>query len=59
MSDYVRGLDNLAQWSKDWLDELVECPWCGNQVKNGDRVWLDGDCLCPECYQHKRHKYYD
>ena len=49
MSDYVRGLDNLDQWTKDWLDELVECPWCGNPVKNGDRIWLDGDCLCPEC----------
>lgn len=20
-------------------------------------IWLDGECLCPECYKLKRHKY--
>ena len=34
MSDYVKN-------TNDWLDKIVECPWC------------------PDCYQHKRHKYYD
>ena len=52
MSDYVKN-------TNDWLDKIVECPWCGNPVRDGDRIWLDGDCLCPDCYQHKRHKYYD
>lgn len=52
MSDYVKNTD-------DWLNRIVECPWCGNPVRDGDRIWLDGDCLCPDCYQHKRHKYYD
>ena len=52
MSDYVKNAD-------DWLNKIVECPWCGNPVRDGDRIWLDGGCLCPDCYQHKRHKYYD
>lgn len=40
----------------DWLDRIVKCPNCKNDVRDGDRIWLDGDCLCPECYQHKRRK---
>lgn len=42
----------------NWLDEMVKCPWCKQPVRDGDRIWLDGDCLCPECYLHKRRKYY-
>lgn len=41
---------------KDFLDELVECPTCHKKVKDGDRIWLDGECLCPDCYKHKRNK---
>ena len=41
-----------------YLDRLVECPKCKQLVRDGDRIWLDGECLCPECYQHKRLKYY-
>ena len=40
----------------DYLDELVKCPSCKKEVKDGDRIWLDGECLCPACYQHKRNK---
>lgn len=40
----------------DWLDRIVKCPNCKNDVRDGDRIWLDGDCLCPECYQYKRRK---
>lgn len=43
---------------EDWLDEIVKCPWCKKDVRDGDRIWLDGDCLCPQCYEHKRNKYY-
>lgn len=42
-----------------WLDEIVKCPKCGVDVRDGDRIWLDGECLCPECYQHKRRTYDD
>lgn len=41
---------------KDFLDELVECPTCHKKVKDGDRIWLDGECLCPDCYKHKKNK---
>lgn len=41
----------------NWLDMLVKCPNCKNEVREGDRIWLDGECLCPDCYQHKRNKY--
>lgn len=40
----------------DYLDEIVKCPSCKKEVKDGDRIWLDGECLCPACYQHKRNK---
>lgn len=43
--------------SDNWLDRLVKCPNCKNEVRDGDRIWLDGECLCPDCYQHKRNKY--
>lgn len=41
----------------DWLNKIVKCPNCNNDVRNGDRIWLDGECLCSDCYQHKRNKY--
>lgn len=44
---------------EDWLNKIVKCPWCKQDVRDGDRIWLDGECLCPECYQHKRQKYDD
>lgn len=39
------------------LDEIKLCPWCHKDVKYGEMIWLDGDCLCPDCYKHKRQKY--
>lgn len=41
----------------DYLDEIVKCPKCKQDVRDGDRIWLDGECLCPSCYQHKRRVY--
>lgn len=41
---------------ESWLDKIVKCPWCNQDVKDGDRIWLDGECLCPQCYNHKRLK---
>lgn len=43
----------------NYLNKIVQCPWCKQDVRNGDRIWLDGECLCPQCYKHKRLKYYD
>lgn len=43
----------------DWLDRIVKCPRCHEDVRDGDRIWLDGECLCPNCYNHKRAKYDD
>ena len=44
---------------EEWLNKEVPCPWCKELVREGDRIWLDGEALCPECYKHKRRKYYD
>lgn len=41
-----------------YLDRIVKCPWCKKDVRDGDRIWLDGECLCPECYKWKRIKYF-
>lgn len=43
--------------NEDWLNRIVKCPKCGKDVVDGERIWLDGECLCPACYQHKRMKY--
>lgn len=43
----------------NWLDRIVKCPMCKNDVRDGDRIWIDGNCLCPECYKHFRRKYID
>lgn len=40
--------------NKDYLETMVRCPECKRQVVNGDRIWLNGECLCPKCYQRKR-----
>lgn len=38
----------------NWLDNIVKCPKCKQDVRDGDRIWLNGECLCPKCYNHKR-----
>ena len=38
----------------NWLDRIVKCPKCNNDVRDGDRIWLNGECLCPQCYTQKR-----
>lgn len=40
----------------DYLYEIVNCPRCGKPVMNGDRIWINGECLCPQCYMDKRVK---
>lgn len=42
-----------------YLDKIVQCPKCHKDVRDGDRIWLDGECLCPDCYKHKRQSYDD
>lgn len=42
--------------STNWLEDIVNCPKCGKPVMEGDRIWLDGECLCPQCYMNKRNK---
>ena len=42
-----------------YLDKIVQCPKCHKDVRDGDRIWLDGECLCPDCYKHKRQAYDD
>lgn len=40
----------------DYLNALVKCPKCNQLVKDGDRIWLNGECLCPKCYSKKREE---
>ena len=49
----------MSKVDENWLDRIVKCHWCKQEVRDGDRIWLDGECLCPQCYEHKRRKYYD
>ena len=38
----------------DEFDEIKTCPRCGDAVKFGEMVWLNGECTCPICYLEKR-----
>ena len=40
----------------DYLNALVKCPKCNQLVRDGDRIWLNGECLCPKCYSKKREE---
>lgn len=39
-----------------YLDRVVSCPKCNKDVRYGDMIWLNGECLCPDCYQYKRQE---
>lgn len=39
------------------LDEIVKCKKCKQDVRYGDMIWLDSECLCPNCYKYKRTIY--
>lgn len=40
----------------NYLDRIVKCPECGQDVRDGDRIWLNGKCTCPDCYTYERQK---
>lgn len=40
----------------DWLDEVVTCKYCGNKTTEGEKIWLNGKCMCPACYMKERAK---
>lgn len=42
---------------EDFLNRIVQCPKCHQDVRDGARIWLDGECLCPDCYKIKRDTY--
>lgn len=38
----------------DEMNEDVKCKYCGHTVKFGDMIWLNGKCMCPDCYQEEK-----
>ena len=36
------------------MEQEVTCKYCGNTAKYGDLIWLNGKCMCPECYRVER-----
>ena len=42
--------------SKDYFDEMQQCPVCQEMVAYGDMIWLDGMCTCPRCYNSRRNR---
>lgn len=32
----------------------VECSECHRKTELGSIIWLNGSCICPECYEKKR-----
>ena len=41
---------------QEYLNKIVKCPICGKDVKEGDRIWLDGLATCPNCYKARREQ---
>lgn len=44
----------LKQLHKDLMEEEVTCKYCGGKTLYGDLTWLNGKCMCPECYRVER-----
>ena len=42
--------------TQEYLNKIVKCPICGKDVKEGDRIWLNGLATCPQCYQARRNE---
>lgn len=34
------------------MDEIVICVYCGKNEFYGKFTWLNGKCLCRDCYKH-------
>ena len=41
---------------EDEMNELVICKYCGRTTTYGELIWLNGKCLCPQCYLKERAK---
>lgn len=44
----------LKQLHKDLMEQEVTCKYCGSKTLYGDLTWLNGKCMCPECYKAER-----
>lgn len=44
----------LKQLHKDLMEQEVTCKYCGGKTLYGDLTWLNGKCMCPECYRVER-----
>lgn len=38
----------------DLMNEVVSCKKCGKATLYGELIWLEGNCMCPRCYQAER-----
>lgn len=36
------------------LTEVHICKYCGSKYNWDDFIWLNGKCLCPDCYEKER-----
>ena len=45
---------SLKQLYKDLMEQEVTCKYCGSKTLYGDLTWLNGKCMCPECYKAER-----
>ena len=45
---------SMEQLHEDLMEQEVTCKYCGNTAKYGDLTWLNGKCMCPECYRVER-----
>ena len=41
---------------QEYLNKIVKCPMCGKEEREGDRIWLDGLAICPQCYKARREQ---
>lgn len=41
---------------EDFMSEPTICQHCGSSTTVGELTWLDGEVMCPACYQSKKQK---
>lgn len=47
----------IDKWEKLEAD-LTICKYCGDYYYYDDMIWLNGKCLCPNCYKVEYKSYY-
>lgn len=41
---------------EDEMNQTVTCKYCGGSALYGELIWLNGKCMCPQCYLKEKEE---